>query len=160
MNEYHAALLIGAIVAAALSWREPRGVAWIVAGAASFIATAGYEAAGYAYHPIITGFVDAGVWVLVYLFAAFRWEMWLYRIFQTSVLISLLRATGWIDSHTAYVVALEACNWVAIVVVGGTAAWGWIDARVGAHRAAPGRLRRAVASLYSPRSSPPFTKVE
>jgi len=160
MNEFHAALLIGAIVAAALSWRDPRGIAWIAAGSASFIATAGYEAAGYPYHPIVTGLFDAGVCILIYLFAAFRWEMWLYRIFQTSVLVSLLRATGWIDSHTAYIVALEACNWAAIFVIGGTAAGERIDARVGAHRAAPGRLRRAVASLRSPRSTPPFTKIE
>lgn len=159
MDGWQIALAIGAAIAAALSWREPRGIAWIIAGAASFIATDSYEAAGWPYHAIVTGFFDAGVCLLIYFFAAYRWEMWLYRIFQTSVFVSLLRASGFIDSHYAYIVALEVCNWAALLVIGGTAIGERVDARMALHRPARGRFRRAVATLRQARRSPPFTKV-
>lgn len=162
MDGFQAALAIGALVAAVLSWREPRGIAWIVAGATSFVLTAGWEAQGWAYHPVATGLADAAVCLLIYLFAAQRWEIWLYRIFLASLLISGLRVIGLVPSHKAYVIGLELCNWAALAVIGGTPAGEEIGvrlARLGPVRPAVLRVRRAVAALRAPRATPPFTRV-
>lgn len=158
MDPFHAALLAAALFVALLARHEPRAWLWLAAGATSFTATALYEAWGLGFHPVVTGLFDAVVCLTIYFVASQRWEMWLYRIFRVSVLVSLLRAAGLIEDHTLYIIALEACNWTALVVIGSGAVGGLVDDRVGTGWPPGDRLRRALVALRSPRATPPLER--
>ena len=104
--------------------------------------------------------LDAVACLLIYFFALYKWEMVLYRAFQLSVLVSLMRLTGWIDDAYAYALALELCNWAALALLIGTGvakAWGDADAFGWLPRH---RFHRAFHLVRSERKSPPFTSAK
>lgn len=121
MNEFQAALLIGALITAIIAFRLPRAWRWIAAGAASFVASTAYYRYGLPYYPAFTLVCDAAVCLSVYAWARERWEEKIYHIFQLSVLISLLYMSNVIADHWLYVVSLELLNWAALLTIGGTA---------------------------------------
>lgn len=159
MDIFQNALLLGALGAALLCRKDRRALAWIAVGVGNFVLTSFYEAKGMPWHPAFTGFVDASVCLAIYFFGRFRWEMRLWNVMQLSVLVSILRMVGVIDTHYAYVVALEVCNWLAILVIGGTRALQLVDRYLGwerSYRGAHQRIHRVVYSLREKRQTPPF----
>lgn len=158
-------LLIGLMVALAVSLGNRRAWGWLLAGAASYAVSVLYWRSGLPYAPFIAGLCDAAVCLVIYFRANFRWEMWVWRLFQFSVLVNIVYLGGTLEawpslSHNAYSIILEAINWAALLWIGGNGA---IQA-IGATDAlsSPGgplrRVRRALSALYRERKHPAFTK--
>lgn len=169
MSEFQLALLIGAIITAAISKRLPRAHLWILAGAASFVASTAWARYGMPYPPAFTLAADSAVCLLIYFFGKERWEDKTYTIFQLSVLVSLVYLAGPIEiggvvitmSHWLYVVMLEICNWAALAVIGGTALFDM--AKAGDNEDAArydwtGNLHRPNVSWRKARATQPFHK--
>lgn len=159
MNSFQIALLIGATITALISSHLPRAWLWIGCGAVSFIASTAYARYGLPYPPAFTLACDAAVCLAIYGLAKEKWELLAYDVFRLSVLISLLHLFGAIESHWLYVVALELCNWLALLVIGGTA----ILAGVAGENSTFGpwlvRLRGAQLSLRKARPARPWYEV-
>lgn len=159
MSEYQIALLIGAFVTALISWHLPRARLWITAGALSFVVSTAYARYGFPYPPAFTLACDAAVCLLVYARASEEWELRIYDAFRLSVLISLLRMLGLIETQWLYVVSLELCNWLALLVIGGTAILAGVAGGDSSFRPWNSRLRRAEHSLRKRRASRPWHEI-
>jgi len=163
MTEVDISLLIGALIVGALSYRNPRGLLWIVVAGLSYINASIAWRLGLPYAEAITGFGDAGVCLAVYFGGRERWEMWIWRLFQTSVAISLFYLAGNLGifyawPHDAYSILMEAVNWLLLLLIGSTAALQWIGAFNVRARQPWGRVRRFALALQSERTDPPFTQ--
>ena len=167
MNEFQIALLIGAIFVSLISLHIPRAHIWILAGGASFVASTAYARFGLPYPPAFTLACDAAVCLSIYFLCSERWEEWLFRVFQLSVLVSLIYLAGPLTvggftitmSHYLYVVMLELCNWIALFLIGGTAVGEWVRRHEDSARIyRTGHLHRARGSWRSARISVPFHK--
>lgn len=147
MSEWQFALLLGAVAVATFAApRNPRGVIWVVVGAASFALTTAYQRAGLPYHPAFTAFCDTAVCCAIYVFARYRWEAWLFACFMAMVVAGTIHFIAYKDNHYLYIVLLEVCNWAALFVVF-VATVGEIVVDGDLARWAPrSRLRRAVRS--------------
>lgn len=150
------AAVVAIVSALAGNWR---GVMWIAAGAAVFVVTAAYDVRGGEHHALVTGFFDGALCLAVYFFGRRRWEMWLWRIFQCSVLISILHAFDAVGGPYWYVVWLELCNYAALIWIGGIGLAGLVGDAGGYGDRAPHRtFRRADHALRAERAQPPFTR--
>lgn len=159
MNRWQMALLGGAVITMILSTRLNRAALWIFAGGVSFILSTAYARHGLPYPPFATMMCDAGVCLAIYFLADRQWEIWLFRIFQASVLVSLCYLTGLIGPHYWYITILEVLNWLALVLIAGTAilqfkgvegnAWG-------SHRNRDRDISGAYPALFAPRKDNPF----
>lgn len=159
MNEFQLALTIGALVTAAISRRLPHAWLWISGGALSFIVSTAYGRYGLPYSPAFTLACDAALCLAVYHKAVEAWELHFYNVFRASCLISLLYLFGFIGSHWTFVVALELCNWAALLLIGGTAI---LAGNAGGNHSIAswfGRVHSVRAALRSPRSESPWHKV-
>jgi hypothetical protein len=154
------------IAIAAIVWNLaahlPQARMWIVAGAMSFFASTIYVDAGLPYHPAFTLVCDACVCLSVYFLGKEEWEKRIYNVFQLSVLISIIRMSKLIDDSVVYAAALEICNLMALLFIGGTA----IIDRISANGHGYGlsawwhrHIRVAHLSLRKARSADPFHKV-
>lgn len=158
------ALLAGAAVAVlALSWHEVRARYWIAAMAVNFTLCTLYQSSGLPHYPFVVGLLDAGLCLTIYFVGAYRWEMALYRIFQGSVLVSILRFSDLIETQYQYVTALEIVNWLALLVIGGTA----IAQRsasdhdnIDSTRHPVHRVRPSLCSLCKKRKTPSFLEAK
>lgn len=148
MDQWEAALLIGAVLTAVVSISDHRALLWIALGAADFALTTTYarHAAPWMPAAFVTGIADASVTFLIIAIARTRWERALGYIFQGMVLVSFVRLAGLLESHFAYVVTLELANWAALFVIGGTAIVRRVDALL-ARSARGGRLARSFRAL-------------
>ncbi len=168
MNEFQFALLIGAAIVAFITARLPRAHYWLLAGGGSFILSTAWARYDLPYPPAFTLSCDAAVCLLIYFFGREKWEEHVYKIFQLSVLISLVYLAGPIEignititmNHWLYVVLLELSNWAALAVIGGTA----IMDRIGANENGAGHWRgnhihRPNAAWRADRATKPFHKV-
>lgn len=154
MDPYVAALAIGAVVVALMLRHDRRAVAWVVAGAVAFAVTYIYAVAGGWRPPVIKTLVDAGLCLGVYIFGCYRWEMLLWRVYQASILISIMHLFGAVPDHTSYIIGLEACNWAALFVIGTGGLSRTIVDVVDPWRPVP-PLRRALGALRAQRAHPP-----
>lgn len=136
MDEFQIALAIGAVVAVALNYGQPRAWLWVFVGAADFIATAIYQAYPLSTipHAFVTCMVDGAVVALLSIYGRLGWEIWVRRCFMLSMLMSILFLSHYIPSVYAYVTLLEICNWLALLVIGGDGIARALDAHVD-HRA-------------------------
>lgn len=126
MSEFQIALAIGALITAIISRRLPRSSLWILFGAFSFIGSTAYYRLGYPYYPVATLFFDGCVCIAIYGMARERWELLTMRLFQCSMLISLVYTSilfflPSLAHHWLYVVLLELANWAVLAVIAGTA---------------------------------------
>lgn len=159
MSVFELALLIGCVVAALVNRGEPRVLLWIGAGIADYVASSIYYAGGWPYHPFATALMDAAVCLSIYAFAATRWELLLFNVFQGSVLVSILMLANLVPDAYAYALLLELCNWAALLVMIGTGVLKAIgNARLSGWLVGP-PLRRAVRYVREDRPEAPFHKV-
>lgn len=137
---------------------DRRAQAWVLVGATAFVVSYLYGKAGLPYHAAVTAAVDTSQCLLIYFFGRYRWEMHLWRLWQFSVLISILHLAGLTGGTWTYAVALELVNVAALLVIGGKGvAERWAHGR----RDSPGpagRVRLAVGALCAERRRPPFTR--
>lgn len=166
MNGWQIALLIGATIVAYLSARLPRAQLWILAGAASFFFSTAWARYGLPFPPAFTLACDASVCLMIYFFGREKWEIWLYRIFQASVLASLVYLAGPLEffgrsmimDHYVYVTVLELLNWTALFVIGGTSVMDWGHEGFAGYRWGAG-LFGIVRAWRAHREKAPFHKV-
>ena len=161
MNEWQIALLIGAGFTSLVSCNVPRAWIWILVMAASFVFSTAYSRLGLPYYPFATMMADAGVCMAIFFIGKARWEFWLFNVFRLSVLISLvyiLSNTIGFKSHYVYVTALEAVNWIALLLIGGTAIQKWAGNahELGSRDHRLGRVHWTRSSLIAPRRDHPF----
>ena len=161
MDGYQFALIIGAGITGLVSLGDRRALAWLATGAADFVATAMYfhYHPTSEFHPFIAAMADAFVCILIDIYGWHRWEMKLWRIFQASVLVNLLRLSGIVPDHTFQAIALEALNWAALVVIGGPRIMRHADgflAKIAPHSAIALRFHRLVHTVYAKRTRPTF----
>ena len=124
MSIFELSLIIGAAVTALVSRGNPRGVAWVAAITADLILSTAYWRADLPYAEVVTGCCDALICFGIYFIGAYRWELWLWRLYQVSVLISFLYLATHVFglssvSQDIYSSMLEAVNWIAFLSIGG-----------------------------------------
>ena len=159
MPWYWIALVVGALTAAALAWRVPRAPIWILAGAASFVASVAWHKANLPYPAVFGAFTNLAVCFALYAYAKLKWEMRVWNCFHLMIVIDLLYLSGWIYSRYDYALALELANWLALLIIGtaGIAERaGYGPAWAFARRASPGWAGAVHRRLYAERNDPPF----
>ncbi len=158
MDSFQFALLIGALVTTIAAWRLPHAALWVAVAAANFAAGSIYQHLGLPHHTFAVMMLDAGVCILIYFLAREVWEENLYNLYRLSVLISILRLSGVVDSNMLYVIALELVNWAILTLIGGTVLLNWIRANDHdrSRHSWIGRLHRLGGSLRASRQTAPF----
>lgn len=124
MSVFELALIIGAAITAIISRRNPRGVAWVAAITADLIASTAYWRADLPYAEVFTAMCDASICFGIYFIGRYRWEMWVWRLYQVSLLISFLYLGVHVFglssvSQDDYSSLLEIVNWIAFLSIGG-----------------------------------------
>jgi len=138
MSEYHAALLIAAIISGGASYNVPRAWLWIGCLAASFIVSVAYlynAPQGYtggslwAWWPpssVIAGLCDVAVCLALRAWGVRLWESLLFTLMLFSVAVNIAYSASillnWppIPPQEAYAIILEAINYIALIIIGGT----------------------------------------
>jgi uncharacterized membrane protein YoaK (UPF0700 family) len=122
MDAWEAALLIGAIVTATVSYKDRRALMWIAIGAGNFAITTTWARVGNPPPPtaFVTGCFDAFTALAIITFGRAKWERALGYVFQFMVLVSIGRVAGLLPDRYLYVVILELANWAALFLIGGT----------------------------------------
>lgn len=158
MDIFQIFLVVGAIVTLAAAWRLPNAALWIGVAAANFAIGSVWQHLGLPLHTFTVMMLDAGVCILIYFLAREVWEENLYNLYRLSVLISILRLSGVVDSNMLYVIALELVNWAILALIGGTVLLNWIRANDHdrSRHSWIGRLHRLGGSLRASRQTAPF----
>lgn len=125
MQWYDLPMVIGAALAFVASSRIPGAWRWILFGAVSIFASRLYWAAGYAHPAFVAAMCDALVCIAIDRWAREEWELKLYRVFQAQVLVNLIFHVGF-GTQYVYALSLEALNWTALGIIGGTSAMDWV----------------------------------
>ncbi len=129
MNVFQIAIAAGATLAMVLSWRLPHAFMWICIGTVNAVACDIFYSYNLPYPAAFTLALDALMCLTIHWFAKEKWESGLYIIFQFSVLMSVFHLGGLINDDDAYRLALELCNWAALLMIAGTAMLGGIRDR-------------------------------
>lgn len=157
MEPFQIALAIFAVFVGLTSMNVPRARFWIVTGATSFVATVMYWRLDLPYAPAFAVACDTLVCLTIYFVAREEWEMWLWRIFQLSILVSIAYLVRLIGPHSAYITLLVILNVAALLVIMGTGIVGRIKANGGfSIHSRLRRVRRAYDIIHAKRGSDPF----
>lgn len=123
MDQWQLALGIGAVIAAAISWKVDRALLWISVLAANFIVTLSWAYAGLPYQPVFVGLCDVCVCLLIDRYAKEEYEEKLFLVMRVSVLVSTVEFAGAtlfkVESHLVYAIMLECVNWLALALISG-----------------------------------------
>lgn len=164
MDVFQSSLLIAAIVVMIGAARVDRAALWIFLAGADFFLSAVYEVLGFPYPPFATALFDSLLCLAIYFGGRTRWEIGLFRIFQASVLTSIVYLAGGVlnigVSHYWYVALLEGWNWLALMVIGATAFAEWAGGRYGgrARGYLGSHLSGARTALFAKRADDPWHK--
>lgn len=158
MNEFQIAIAIAALLVCAVSYKLPHSWLWIGLGTASVVACNSVFAYNFPYPAAFNLAADALMCLTISWYAREKWESVLYRIFQFSVLVSIIRMWMGADSEDTYRLALEFCNWAALLMIAGTAVLGGAGGRafLGTWRS---RFRSAYIYLRRPPAKDHWRKV-
>jgi hypothetical protein len=154
------ALFGAAVFVATVSWRLPHALLWIAAGAGSFVVSTAYARYGLPHPAFATVMCDSVVCLLIYFFYKREWELRIGYLFQLSILLSLGHLTEVIQSHYAYVIGLEAINWLALLLILWIARAGRLKNEIRAGRYRWLYLRWSHHALQQERTTPPWTQVK
>jgi len=162
MTAVDLSLLIGALICVLINWRNPRGQLWIAAGALSYAVSTVAWRSGMPMAEIPTALCDAAICLAIYFVAKYRWELWIWRVFQISFAVSVLYLATNLGlasriDHEMYATTLEVLNWVTLLIIGGTAALQGFSAR-GVASGSRGVIRGALGSVWHQRARPPLAK--
>lgn len=117
MSSYQIALLIACLVVALSCKVIPHARAWVITMFFSFILSVIWQRTNMPYPAYFNLVLDVSFCIALNILATENWELKLHRLFQGSVLISLLRLCGGIPSNTTYVISLELINWAALLLI-------------------------------------------
>lgn len=169
LSEVDISLGIGAIVVSLISWKNPRGIVWIWVAALSYVNATIAWRMNLPYAEAITALGDVGVCLAVYFACKERWELAVWRLYQTSVAISIFYLAGNIHvfpviaqiPHDVYSIMMEGVNWLLLLLITGISVLKLVEADasdVGA-LGAWHRVRRFGLSLRRRRKTPSFLTV-
>ena len=165
MSIYHLSLMIAALAAGIVSYKQPRALLWICALAASFVLSVGYlylpKPDSWIMPSAVAATCDALVCATIYIFGKQRWEtVWLYRIVLASVAVNVLYTTGAtlgyppIPPQEVYAIILEVINYVALLLIASTGFMGQLQRNgYSGSRGIVGHLlaaHRALQQAYQP----------
>lgn len=157
MNVWIIALIGATLMTMFACIKDVRALLWIACGVASFAFTTSWQLAQLPYYPAVCGLVDAFQCLLIYHVGKYRWEMLLWRVWQASLLLSIVRFFGWLGgSESLYISGLEAFNWMALAVIASSRIAGTLDDLVRNWYGLGDYLRRALLSLREERPHPPW----
>lgn len=154
--------LCGFILAAALSFGDPRAWLWLAFGAVNYAISATWWRTGAPSPIVMSAALDAMVALGIYIYGRQRWEMWLRWTFLAMLAVNLYAlgslAPSWPVpfpslSHNAYSYTLEVLNGAALLWIG----FNGLTQMVGGYdvgatvRRSRGAFRWAVAALHAPR---------
>ncbi len=166
ISDVDVSLFIGAIIVALISWhRNRRGVLWIGVAALSYINATIAWRMELPYAEAITGLGDAAVCLAVYFFGRQMWELWVWRLFQTSVAVSMLYLAGHLGifaniPHEIYSILLEAANWMLLLLIGSMSILQRLGATNVSARRPWNRVRHFALVVQQKRARAPFTAVK
>lgn len=119
-NPFAIALMIGAGIALALSWKTPRAWYWIGFGGAAFVASSLYWDYGdRTLHPLFTFLCDAMFCAALSRWSREIWELPILGIYVVSAFVSLIKFGDFIPDGILYASLLELCNWLALLWISG-----------------------------------------
>lgn len=113
-----------AVLLLSLFAKNTRGAFWVAAILVDLVLSTAYWRSGLPYADVTTALCDSAICVLVYLFGMHRWELWVFLLFLSSFVVSMvdlgvsIRTPGGMD-HDTYSSMLEAINYVSFLLVGG-----------------------------------------
>lgn len=125
MSAYQIAILGLYSIAAMVCLNDRRMLSWISIGAGVFLATSAYSRAGGWNPAFMSALADGAVCLLIYAFGRYKWEMTLWRLFQTFLLVHIVFLAGihglsFTVPEPAYHSALEVINILVVLTIGGT----------------------------------------
>ncbi len=120
-NVWAYCILALAFLSAVASWNIPRAAAWIALAMTSFIASSLFWDFTHQKdaHTLLTFTCDALVVLIICSMMRERWEIVVAGAYMASVTFSLIRLTGGIQTGWIYASCLEACNYLALLTIGG-----------------------------------------
>lgn len=125
MSIYETMLLMTAtaVILLSLFAGNIRGSTWVALIAIDLVVTTAWWRAGLPYGDAFTAVFDFSICAAIYFFGRHRWELYVFLIFQCSMLVSIIDlaamiwAPGWID-HDVYSSVLEILNYLAFITTG------------------------------------------
>lgn len=163
MSAADISLLVGLMVALALTTGNLRAWGWLGAMAVSYAFSTIYWRLNGPEAAFVAGMSDAAICLAVYFLARRKWEIVIGRLFLVSVAVNMVYYFGTMRlvaslSHNDYGAMLEAINWLAMLWIGGTGLLQMVgeDDGVSAHSLSH-HLRRLMLPVFRPRAHPPFT---
>lgn len=123
MTAVDIAIFAGVLVSAFISKDNKRGLLWLALMTFSYLLSSTYWRSGFPHSEVVAGLCDVFICFSVYYLGRERWELWLWRLFQVSLLTNILYLANGVFSwgmvsHEAYSIVLELLNWLAIISIG------------------------------------------
>lgn len=117
------AIFAGVLIAALLSRSNKRGLLWLSLILFSYVLSSTWWRSELPAPELVTGLADAFICFAIFYLGRDRWELWLWRLSQISLLTSTVYLANnifsWgMISHETYSIVLELLNWIAIFFVG------------------------------------------
>lgn len=128
MSIYNLVFAVAILSAGALSLRHKNALLWLGCITADYTVSLVYWRSGLPYPELVTGLCDAGVCLAIFFYGQLRWELWIWRLFQMSLLVNMIYLSsnitraGLLDFEV-YSTCLELINAAAITTIGGISAW-------------------------------------
>lgn len=110
-------LFIGGFVTALVSLKNTRGLIWVLLVMVNFSLCVLYYESGFPHHPAFVLFLDIALCVVIDIFRKTEWELQVYRIYRTSMIVSILMLFELPYMNLVYTPVLEFLNWLALIVI-------------------------------------------
>jgi hypothetical protein len=167
MSIYQFAIMTVYAIAAfiVMERKQLRALAWVTTAASVYIVTSTYWRAGYPEPAFVSGLIDGAACIAIYLFGKYGWELLIWRFFQASILVNIIRLAG---THVPFVpvfdgwiysLALETLNVLIALTAVGTGFLKREPVDDGNTDWSGRRFHHFVRSLRQERPKPPFWKV-
>lgn len=162
MSIYQQGVAVVFLVAMLASWGQTRRLAWLAASAAVFMATSWYWRAGLGNPAFISALADGAICLAIYAFGRQVWEMAIWRMFQSFVLVHMLflmSTNGLLFAidFNVYALVVEAINVLIVLTIGGSALLERLG-HDGVYRNPWHPVYRLVRAVRAERAQPPFWK--
>ena len=110
-------LLVGALITIFISFKNMRGITWVLIAALNFILCTAFQRAGLPYHPGFVLFLDLSTCIVIDIYRKYQWELQIYNLFRISVIVSICRIFELPLTETFYTPLLEFINWLVLIIV-------------------------------------------
>lgn len=137
MSLINSIFLVLLVAAAFLSMHNRRGLLWLALLSLNYAGSCIYWRMGWPNPEFAVAILDFSICIAVLIWGKQEWDMWIWMLFQTSMLAGILYLAnniwnlGLID-HEAYSIVMELIMGTALVTIGAVGAWdraGFADAR-------------------------------